>query len=98
MSLILPISMKSVGLRAGGVTRRHLATQGTNDEQRLMVHLHKVDVNHHTDQGDDYGTGENGCVLERDEETGIEVKNINNFSVDSGCATYSDFEKRPALN
>lgn len=90
--------MKSVGLRAGGVTRRHLATQGTNDEQRLMVHLHKVDVNHHTDQGDDYGTGENGCVLERDEETGIEVKNINNFSVDSGCATYSDFEKRPALN
>lgn len=64
--------MKSVGLRAGGVARRHLVTQGTNDESH-MVHLHKVDVNHHTDQEDDLDTGENGCVLERSREMYVEL-------------------------
>lgn len=28
-----------------------------------MVHLHKVDVKHHPDEGDEDGAGQNSCVL-----------------------------------
>lgn len=37
--------------------------QGANDEQGLVVHLHKVDVKHHANQGDEYSTRQNSCVL-----------------------------------
>lgn len=35
-----------------------------------MVHLHKVDVKHHADQGDEYSAGQNSSVL-CEEEHGV---------------------------
>lgn len=51
------------GLTAWRVAGGQLYAQGADDEQSLVVDLHKVDVKHHANQGDEYSTGENGCVL-----------------------------------
>lgn len=56
------------GLVARGVVGGQLDAQGADDEQRLVVHLHETDVNHHADQRDEYGTGQNGCVLQERED------------------------------
>lgn len=50
---------------AGG----QLDAQGANDEKSLVVHLHKVDVKHHTDEGEEYSAGENRCVLREEEHS-----------------------------
>lgn len=47
-----------------GVAGRHLDSQGANDQQRLVVNLHKVDVEHHANQGDDYSCWQDSCVLQ----------------------------------
>lgn len=52
------------GLAAWGVAGGHLNAQGADDEQRLVVHLHEVDVKHHAEQGDQYGAGQDGSVLQ----------------------------------
>lgn len=51
-----------------GVAGGHLNAQGADNKQRLVVYLHKVDVEHHANQGDEYGRGENSCVLQEREE------------------------------
>lgn len=53
------------GLPARGVAGGHLDAQGANDQQRLVVYFHKVDVKRHADQGDEDGTGQHSCVLQK---------------------------------
>lgn len=48
---------------AWGVAGRYLDPQGADDKQRLVVHLHKVDVQHHANQGDEYSCRQDGSVL-----------------------------------
>lgn len=55
---------KPGGFSTWGVAGRHLNAQGADDEQRLVVNLHKVDVEHHANQGDDDGCWQDGCVLQ----------------------------------
>lgn len=61
---------KRGGLTARGVAGGQLNAQRADDEQRLVVNLHKVDVKHHADQGDEDGAGQDGCVL-GEEEHGV---------------------------
>lgn len=58
------------GLTAWGEAGGQLYAQGVDDNQGLVVYLHKVDVKHHANQGDEYGTGQNSCVL-CEEEHGV---------------------------
>lgn len=58
---------ESGGLAARGVAGGQLNAQGPDDEQGLVVHLHKVDVKHHADQGDENGTGQDSGVLREEE-------------------------------
>ena len=50
-------------LSARGIAGGQLNTQGTNHKQGLMVYLHKVNVEHHSNQGNDYGAGQYCSVL-----------------------------------
>lgn len=60
-------------LTAWGEVGGHLNAQGADDKQRLVVYLHKVDVKHHANQGDEYGTGQDSCVLQRRGHMRMEV-------------------------
>lgn len=51
------------GLTAWGVAGGNLNAQGADDKQSLVVHLYKVDVKHHANQGDEDSTGQDSCVL-----------------------------------
>lgn len=53
------------GLSARGVAGGHLDTQGADDQQRLVVYFHKVDVKRHANQGNEDGTGQDSCVLQK---------------------------------
>lgn len=57
-------------LSARGITRGQLNTQGTNHKQGLVVYLHKVNVKHHSNQGNDYGAGQY-CSVIGEEEHGV---------------------------
>lgn len=61
------------GLTAWGVAARHLNAQRANDKQGLVFYLHKVDVKHHANQGDEYSTGQNSCILQEKEHIYMEV-------------------------
>lgn len=61
------------GLSARGVTGGHLNAQGANDQQGLVVYLHKVDVKCHANQGDEDGTGQDSCVLQNRERAHMET-------------------------
>lgn len=56
---------ESSDLTTWGVCGGHLDAQGAYDKQGLVVHLHKVDVEHHASQSDEDSTRENCCVLQR---------------------------------
>lgn len=51
-------------LAARRVAGGHLDAKGADDEEGLVVHLHEVDVEHHTNEGDEYGAGEDSRVLQ----------------------------------
>lgn len=60
------------GLTAGGIAGGQLNSQGADDQQGLVVHLHKVDVKGHTHQGDEDGTGQDSRVLHKREHAHME--------------------------
>lgn len=57
------------GLAAWRVAGGQLYAQRADDEQGLVVYLHKVDVKHHAGQGDEYSTWQNSCVLCEEEHS-----------------------------
>lgn len=61
-------------LPAWGEAGGHLNAQGADDQQRLMVYLHKVDMEHHANQGEQDGPGQDSCVLQGTGQMGKEVK------------------------
>lgn len=60
---------ESCGLAAGGVAVGDLDAQRANDQERLMIHLHKVDVKHHPHQRNEDRHGENGRVLSEEKQS-----------------------------
>lgn len=57
-------------LPARCVAGAHLDPQGADHQQGLMVDLHKVNVKHHSNQGNDYGAGQY-CSVVGEEEHGV---------------------------
>lgn len=46
-----------------GVARGHLDAQRADNQEGLVIHLHKVNVQHHAQEGDENSPGQNSRVL-----------------------------------
>lgn len=67
------------GFSARGVAGGHLDAQGADDQQGLVVYLHKVDVKSHADQSDEDSAGQDSCVLQNKEDIFVEIVHNNRY-------------------